>query len=57
MVRLFKDNEFYKMSKRVGNFILIKDVVDDVGKDVLRFIFLSKWFDIYLEFDVNILKK
>lgn len=57
MVCLFKDNEFYKMSKRVGNFILIKDVVDDVGKDVLRFIFLSKWFDIYLEFDVNILKK
>lgn len=57
MVRLLKDNEPYKMSKRAGNFILIKDVVDDVGKDALRFIFLSKRLDTHLEFDVNALKK
>ncbi len=57
MVRLLKDNEPYKMSKRAGNFILIKDVVDDIGKDALRFIFLSKRLDTHLEFDVNTLKK
>ncbi|RVZ23871.1 arginine--tRNA ligase, partial [Helicobacter pylori] len=57
MVRLLKDNEPYKMSKRAGNFILIKDVIDDVGKDALRFIFLSKRLDTHLEFDVNTLKK
>ncbi|GAA6986779.1 arginine--tRNA ligase [Helicobacter pylori] len=57
MVRLLKDNEPYKMSKRAGNFILIKDVIDDVGRDALRFIFLSKRLDTHLEFDVNTLKK
>ncbi|WP_104748242.1 arginine--tRNA ligase [Helicobacter cetorum] len=57
MVRLLKNGEPYKMSKRAGNFILIKDVIDDIGKDALRFIFLSKRLDTHLEFDVNSLNK
>lgn len=57
MVSLLKDGEPYKMSKRAGNFILMSDVVDEVGKDALRFIFLSKKCDTHLEFDVEILKK
>lgn len=57
MVSLLKNGQPYKMSKRAGNFILLKDVVDDIGKDALRFIFLSKKADTHLEFDVEDLKK
>ncbi|WP_104713891.1 arginine--tRNA ligase [Helicobacter cetorum] len=56
MVRLLQNGEPYKMSKRAGNFILVKDVIEDIGKDTLRFIFLSKRLDTHLEFDVNTLK-
>jgi len=37
MVKLLKGGEPYKMSKRAGNFILVRDVVEDVGADALRF--------------------
>ncbi len=56
MVSLLKNGEPYKMSKRAGNFILLQDVVNDIGKDALRFIFLSKKCDTHLEFDVQSLK-
>jgi len=57
MVRLLKNSKPYKMSKRAGNFILVRDVVEDVGVDALRFIFLTKKPDTHLEFDVEDLKK
>lgn len=57
MVSLLKGGQPYKMSKRAGNFILMKDVVEDIGADALRFIFLSKKPDTHLEFDVDELKK
>ncbi len=57
MVSLLKDGEPFKMSKRSGNFILMSDVVEEIGKDALRFIFLSKKADTHLEFDVEVLKK
>lgn len=56
MVSLLKDGEPYKMSKRSGNFILMSEVIEDIGSDALRFIFLSKKVDTHLEFDVNALK-
>jgi arginyl-tRNA synthetase len=45
------------MSKRAGNFILVRDVVEDVGADALRFVFLTKKSDTHLEFDVDDLNK
>ncbi|TLD80997.1 arginine--tRNA ligase [Helicobacter sp. MIT 05-5293] len=57
MVSLLKGGQPYKMSKRAGNFILMKDVVEDIGADALRFVFLSKKADTHLEFDVDELKK
>ena len=57
MVALLKDGKPYKMSKRAGNFILMKDVVEEVGADALRLMFLSKKLDTHLEFDVELLKK
>lgn len=57
MVSLLQDGEPYKMSKRAGKYILMSDVVDEIGSDALRFIFLSKKCDTHLEFDVQSLKK
>ena len=57
MVSLLKGGEPYKMSKRAGNFILMSDVIEEIGQDALRFIFLSKKCDTHLEFDVDVLKQ
>jgi arginyl-tRNA synthetase len=57
MVKLLKGKEPYKMSKRAGNFILVSDVVKDVGADALRFVFLTKKADTHLEFDVDELNR
>ena len=55
MVALSKNGQNYKMSKRAGNFILLKDVVADIGAEALRFVFLTKRVDTHLEFDVDTL--
>ncbi|PAF44947.1 arginine--tRNA ligase [Helicobacter sp. 11S02629-2] len=52
MVSVLKEGKPYKMSKRAGNFILLQDVVDEIGADNLKFIFLSKSLDTHLEFDI-----
>lgn len=57
MVALLQGGETYKMSKRAGNFILMKEIVEEVGADALRLIFLSKKADTHLEFDIEELKK
>ncbi|WP_245945567.1 arginine--tRNA ligase [Helicobacter didelphidarum] len=57
MVSLLKGGQPYKMSKRAGNFILMQDVIDDIGADSLKFIFLSKSLDTHLEFDIEDLNK
>jgi arginyl-tRNA synthetase len=51
MVRLFRAGEPVKMSKRSGSFVTLADVVDEVGKDVVRFIMLTKRADTPLDFD------
>jgi arginyl-tRNA synthetase len=51
MVKLFRAGEPVKMSKRSGNFITLADVVREVGKDVVRFMMLTKRADTPLDFD------
>jgi arginyl-tRNA synthetase len=51
MVRLFRGGEPVKMSKRAGDFITLADVVEEVGKDVVRFMMLTKRADTPLDFD------
>src|SRR3546814_19296443 len=51
MVRLFRAGEPVKMSKRSGNFVTLADVVEEVGKDVVRFIMLTRRSDAQLDFD------
>ncbi len=57
MVSLLKGGEPYKMSKRAGNFILMSEVVDEIGSDALRFVFLSKKSDTHLEFDIDMFEQ
>ncbi len=52
MVKLLREGEPVKMSKRSGDFITLRDVVDEVGKDVVRFIMLTRKNDAPLEFDL-----
>lgn len=51
MVRLFRAGEPVKMSKRAGDFITLAEVVEEVGKDVVRFMMLTKRADTPLDFD------
>jgi len=51
MVRLFRGGEPVKMSKRAGDFVTLAEVVDEVGKDVVRFIMLTRRADAPLDFD------
>src|SRR3546814_20758101 len=51
MVRLFRAGEPVKMSKRSGNFVTLADVVEEVGKDAVRFIMLTRRSDAQLDFD------
>jgi arginyl-tRNA synthetase len=51
MVKLLRAGEPIKMSKRAGNFVTLADVVREVGKDVVRFMMLTKRADTPLDFD------
>ena len=51
LVNLFRDGKPLKMSKRAGTFVTLRDVVDEVGKDVVRFMMLYRKNDAALDFD------
>lgn len=51
MVSLMDNGEPVKMSKRAGTFVTLRSVIDEVGKDVVRFIMLTRKNDAPLEFD------
>ncbi|MGE3783203.1 MAG: arginine--tRNA ligase [Alphaproteobacteria bacterium] len=51
LVHLFDKGEPVRMSKRAGTFVTLREVVDEVGKDVFRFIMLTRKNDQTLEFD------
>ncbi|PJE36140.1 arginine--tRNA ligase [Pseudooceanicola lipolyticus] len=53
LVRLFKNGEPFKMSKRAGNFVTLRDVVNEVGPDVTRFVMLTRKNDAPLDFDFD----
>ncbi|MEL7398479.1 MAG: arginine--tRNA ligase [Pseudomonadota bacterium] len=53
LVKLYKDGEPFKMSKRAGTFVTLRDVVDQVGPDVTRFVMLTRKNDAPLDFDFD----
>ncbi len=57
LVKLMDKGEPIKMSKRAGTFVTLKDLVDDVGKDVVRFYLLTRKNDAPLDFDLSAVKE
>jgi arginyl-tRNA synthetase len=53
LVKLFKNGEEFKMSKRAGTFIMLRDLIDQVGPDVTRFVMLTRKNDAMLDFDFD----
>ena len=53
LVRLYKDGQPFKMSKRSGTFVTLRDVVDLVGAGVTRFVMLTRKNDAPLDFDFS----
>jgi arginyl-tRNA synthetase len=53
MVRLLRGGDQVKMSKRAGTFVTLAEVLDEVGKDVVRFIMLTRKNDAPLDFDLE----
>jgi arginyl-tRNA synthetase len=53
LVKLFKNGEEFKMSKRAGTFITLRDLIDQVGPDVTRFVMLTRKNDAMLDFDFD----
>lgn len=53
LVKLYKNGEPFKMSKRAGTFVTLRDVVDEVGADVTRFVMLTRKNDATLDFDFD----
>ena len=51
IVRLIRDGKVVKMSKRDGDVVTVRDVVDEVGRDVVRFVMLTRRNDAPLDFD------
>ncbi len=53
LVKLYKNGAPFKMSKRAGTFVTLRDVVDQVGADVTRFVMLTRKNDAPLDFDFD----
>jgi arginyl-tRNA synthetase len=53
LVKLFKGGQPFKMSKRAGTFVTLRDVVEQAGADVTRFMMLTRKNDVALDFDFD----
>lgn len=56
-VRVIKDGQEVRMSKRTGNYITVDELLDEAGLDVTVFFFLMKSIDTHLNFDLNLAKE
>ena len=57
LVKLFKDGQPFKMSKRAGEFISAQDLLNQVDKDSIRFMMLNRSNDVELDFDFDKVKE
>lgn len=57
MVNLTRDGEQVKMSKRAGTFVTLREVVDEVGADAVRFNFMTRRVESQLDFDLEAAKQ
>jgi len=56
-VNLIMDGEAVKMSKRLGNFSTMRELIEEVGVDVSRYFFIMRSLDSHLDFDLSLAKK
>jgi arginyl-tRNA synthetase len=56
MVTVMKGGEEVKISKRAGSYVTVRDLVDEVGSDALRYFFLMRRSESHLVFDVDLAK-
>lgn len=56
MVRLFKDGQEYKMSKRTGNAVSMRELISDVGVSATRYYFVTRSGSSHLDFDIDLAK-
>ncbi|MBW1895517.1 MAG: arginine--tRNA ligase [Deltaproteobacteria bacterium] len=57
LVNLLRDGKPVSMSTRSGQFVTLREVIDEVGRDAARFIFLLRHYDSPLDFDLELAKK
>ncbi len=57
LVKLWQDGQEVRMSKRAGNFVTLQELLDEVGIDAARFVFLTKSHDSPLDVDMDLVKK
>ena len=57
LVKLWKEGQDIKMSKRAGQYVTLKELLDEVDVDAARFVFLTKAHDSPLDFDIDLVKK
>ena len=57
MVHLVEDGKEVKMSKRTGNAVTIRELMEDVGVDAARYFFVSRAVDNQMDFDLNLARK
>ena len=57
LVKLYKNGQPFKMSKRAGDFISVKDLLNEVSKDSIRFMMLNRSNDVELDFDFEKVKE
>jgi arginyl-tRNA synthetase len=57
MVTLRRGGELVKISKRSGDIITLREVIEEVGTDACRFVFLSRTADAQMDFDMELAKK
>ncbi|MCS6957038.1 MAG: arginine--tRNA ligase [Aquificaceae bacterium] len=57
MVRLLSNGQEVRMSKRTGEFVTLQELIEDVGTDAVRFVFLTRSSDTPLDFDIDLVKK
>ncbi len=57
MVTVMRGGEEVKISKRAGSYVTVRDLIDDVGVDAVRYFFLMRKRDSHLEFDVDLARE
>ncbi len=57
MVSLLRHGEPVQMSKRAGAFVTLREVIEEVGADITKFIFLTRKADSHLDFDIDVAKE